>query len=69
MNYTFNFEKINALLYDFYKSTGIAVGFYDSLFNPIGGSNVLSPYCEKIKSNAICLTLKACALPKKITKP
>lgn len=51
MNYTFNFEKINALLYDFYKSTGIAVGFYDSLFNPIGGSNVLSPYCEKIKSN------------------
>lgn len=53
MSYVFNYQKINDLLNDFYKSTGIAVGFYDALFNPIGGSNVLSPYCEKIKSNGL----------------
>lgn len=51
MSYTFNQNKINALLHDFYESTGIAVGFYDANFNAIGGSNVLSPFCAKIKTN------------------
>lgn len=56
MSYVFDYKKINDLLNDFYKSTGIAVGFYDALSNPIGGSSVLSPFCKKIKANkSACL--------------
>ena len=50
MSLVFDYKKINNLLNDFYESTGIAVGFYDSLSNAIGGSSVLSPFCQKVKS-------------------
>ena len=56
MSYVFDYKKINDLLNDFYKSTGIAVGFYDALSSPIGGSSALSPFCKKIKANkSACL--------------
>ncbi len=60
MNYIFDKEKINQLIYDFYKSTGVAVTLYDSEEKIIATSPIFSSYCSKIRTKPECV--KGCDL-------
>ncbi|MBQ3221247.1 MAG: PocR ligand-binding domain-containing protein [Clostridia bacterium] len=55
MNYIFNTEKLNALVSDFYTSTGIAVTLYDSSMTAVATSPVYSSCCKCIRTKKECV--------------
>ena len=55
MNYVFNKDKIEAVLSDFYKSTGIAATLYNARGVPIAKSPEFTKYCCLIRANGNCI--------------
>ena len=55
MKYIFNTEKLNALVSDFYTSTGIAVTLYDSSMTAVATSPVYSSCCKCIRTKKECV--------------
>ena len=55
MDCIFNKEKLSRVLYDFYKSTGIAIAMYDANEELVANSPVYCEYCSLIRSKKVCV--------------
>ena len=55
MDYIFNKEKLEALISDFYISTGIAITLYDASENVVTKSPVFCGYCTCIREKEACV--------------
>ena len=55
MNYIFDKDKLNRVIYDFYSSTGVAVALYDASMEQVAASPIYSGCCALIRTKKECV--------------